>query len=103
MGRWAPFILGGAVLAQAACSSGRLAPASMRVIVLNVAQLPAGDKWSDLFGRPLIEVEYEAQPVQGTGGRTVYLYDGRSGECRTVIHAPRSPGDPMLLAWAPCK
>lgn len=103
MERWASFVLGGVVVVLAACNSERQAPASMRVIVLSVAQLPDGDKWNDLLGRPLIEVEYAAQPGQGTGGRTVYLYDGRSGECRTVIHAPSSPGNPMLLAWAPCK
>jgi hypothetical protein len=56
MGSWGPFILGGAVLAQAACSSDRLAPASMRVVVLSAAQLPAGDKWNELLGRPLKKV-----------------------------------------------
>lgn len=78
MRRWVPFILGGVALAVAACGSERQVPASMRVIVLSAERLPNGDKWNDLLGRPLIEVEYAAEPGQGTGGRTLYLYDGRS-------------------------
>lgn len=75
----------------------------MRVIVLNAPQLPDGGKWNDLFGRPLVEVEYATRSGRGAGGRTLYLYDARSGECRTVIAAPSNAGDPMLVAWAPCK
>jgi len=75
----------------------------MRVIVLNAAHLPDGGKWNDLLGRPLVEVEYANRSETLVGGRTLYLYDARSGECRTIIHAPISAGDPMLVAWAPCK
>ena len=103
MTRWAPFLLGGMLLTVNACGSERPAPVSMRVGILNTSQLPDGGKWNDLLGRPLIEVEYVARPGTGKGGRTLYLYDARSGECRTVIHAPSSPGDPILVAWAPCK
>lgn len=78
-------------------------PVSIQVIVLNAAQLPDGGKWNDLLGRPLIALEYQTQREIGTGGRVLYLYDGRTGECRTVIHAPGGPGDPMLIGWAPCK
>jgi hypothetical protein len=103
MNRWGPILLGAAALALAACGSDRQSPLSMRVIVLNAAQLPDGGKWNDLLGRPLVEVEYAARPGPGAGGRTLYLYDGRSGDCRTVIHAPSNAGDPMLVTWAPCK
>ncbi len=103
MKRWACMALGGVLLASASCTSGTAAPLSMRVVVLNAADLPDGGRWNDLLGRPLIEVEYSAQPGTGTGGRTLFLYDGRSGECRTVIHAPTRPGDSMLVSWAPCK
>ena len=96
-------LLGAAVLAFAACGSEQQAPLSMRVIVLNAAQLPDGGKWNGSLGRPVIELEYATRPGQGVGGRTLYLYDGRSGECRTVIHAPSNAGDPMLVTWAPCK
>ena len=87
------------------CDAGRQSrdPLSMQVIVLNATQMPDGDKWNDLVGRPMIAVEYETQPESTIHGRSLYLYDGRTGECRTVIHAPASPGDPMLIAWAPCK
>jgi hypothetical protein len=70
------------------------------MIVLNAADLPDGDKWNDLLGRPIVEVEYAARA--GTE-RKVFLYDGRSGECRTVIHAPDEPGAAMLIAWTPCR
>ena len=103
MNRWGPILLGAAALALAACGSDRQAPLSMRVIVLNAAHLPDGGKWNDLLGRPLVEVEYASRSETLVGGRTLYLYDARSGECRTIIHAPISAGDPMLVAWAPCK
>src|SRR5215813_13502915 len=82
---------------------GSRAPLSMQVIVLNVAQLPDGNIWNDLVGRPIIAVEYETKPGLANGGKSLYLYDARTGECRTVIDAPTSPGDPMLIGWAPCK
>jgi hypothetical protein len=75
----------------------------MQVIVLNTTQLPDGGKWNDLVGRPLIAVEYETRRGTGRGGRTLYLYDARWGECRAVVYAPENPGDPMLIVWAPCK
>lgn len=103
MNRWGPILLGAAAFALAACSSDRQAPLSMRVIVLTAAHLPDGGKWNDLLGRPLVEVEYATRSETLVGGRTLYLYDARSGECRTVIHAPISAGDSMLVAWAPCK
>ena len=87
------------------CEAGRESrvPLSMQVIVLNATQLPDSDKWKELVGRPIIAVEYETKPEFATGGRSLYLYDARTGECRTVINAPTSPGDPMLIGWAPCK
>ena len=103
MKRWARMALGGMLLSSAGCTSGTETPLSMRVVILNAADLPDGGKWNDLLGRPLVEVEYAAQPGAGTGARTLFLYDGRSGECRTVIHAPGQPGNAMLIAWAPCK
>jgi hypothetical protein len=79
-------------------------PLSMQVIVLNASQVPDNDQWKGLVGRPIIALEYTAHPESATGaGRSLYLYDGRTGECRTVIEAPSSPGDPMLIGWAPCK
>jgi hypothetical protein len=90
-------------LSLTGCGTDGRAPLSMQVIVLNTGQLPDGGKWNDLLGRPLIAVEYATRPEMGTGGRTLYLYDARWGECRTIVHAPSSPGDPMLIAWAPCK
>ena len=103
MKRSARMAFGGMLLACAGCTSGTEVPLSMRVVVLSATELPDGGKWNDLLGRPLIEVEYAVQPGTATGGRTLFLYDGRSGECRTVIHAPARPGDPMLVSWAPCK
>lgn len=103
MRRWARIALCGMLLAFAGCTSGTDAPTSMRVVVLDAANMPDGGKWNDLLGRPLIEVEYSAARGTGTGGRTLFLYDGRSGECKTIIHAPANPGDPMLVSWAPCK
>ena len=96
---WSRFVIGGIVLGMAACNSRGEVPLSMRLVILDAPQLPDGGKWNDLLGRPLVEVEYSAR----TGGRALFLYDGRSGECRTVIHAPASPGDPMLVSWAPCR
>jgi hypothetical protein len=97
----------GAVLALVlpGCSAGRESrgPLSMQVVVLNATQLPDSDKWKDLVGRPIIALEYETQRESTTGARSLYLYDARTGECRTVIQALASPGDPMLIAWAPCK
>ena len=63
------------------CDAGRQtrAPLSMQVIVLNATQLPDGDKWNELVGRPVIAVEYEAQPESTIRGRSLYLYDGRTG------------------------
>ena len=95
--------LGGMLLVSVGCSSDRGAPLAMRVVVLNAAALPDGAKWNELLGRPLVEVEYSARPGADTGGRTLVLYDARSGECRTVIHAPISLADPMSISWAPCK
>jgi len=90
-------------LALFGCGTDGGSPLSMHVIVLNTLPQPEGGKWNDLLGRPLIAIEYATRPGTGVGGRTLYLYDARSGECRTVAHAPSSPGDPMLIAWAPCK
>lgn len=90
-------------LALSACSGDQQDPLSVQVITLNATQLPDGGKWNELLGRPLIAVEYKTRRRTGTGGRTLYLYDARWGECRTAIHAPASPGDPMLIVWAPCK
>ena len=103
MERWALMALSGMLLTFAGCNSRTEAPLSMRVVVLDATNAPDGGKWNDLLGRPLVEVEYAAQPGTGIGGRTLFLYDGRSGECKTVIHAPTEPGDPMLVSWAPCK
>ncbi len=90
-------------LALSGCRADGPSPLSMHVIVLNSSPQPDGGKWNDLLGRPLIAIEYAARRDTGVGGRTLYLYDARSGECRTVVHAPGSPGDPMVIAWAPCK
>jgi hypothetical protein len=60
-------------------------PLSMQVIVLNAAQLPDGGKWNDLLRRPLVAVEYATRPDVGSGGRTLYLYDARWGECRVSL------------------
>ena len=79
------------------------APLSMHVIALNVGQLPGNDKWNDLVGRPIIAMEYATNPNSAMGGRMLYLYDARTGECRSVINAPANPGDPVLIAWTPCK
>lgn len=87
------------VLAQSRTS----APVSMGVVVLDLEQLPQGGRWNELLGRPLVALEYVVPPSTGTGGRTLYLYDARSGECKTVIHAPSAAGTPMLIAWDPCK
>jgi hypothetical protein len=75
MKRWARLALVGVLLASASCTSGTEAPLSMRV-VLNAAELPDGGKWNDLLGRPLVEVEYAAQPGTGTGGRTLFFMTG---------------------------
>lgn len=47
--------LGGVLLVSASCTAGIDAPLSMRVVILNVADLPNGGKWNDLLGRPLVE------------------------------------------------
>jgi hypothetical protein len=98
---WSPLLL----LLLSGCNTGRESDAllSMQVITINATQLPDSDKWKDLVGRPIIAVEYKTVPELGIGGRTLYLYDARSGECKTVVSAPVEPGGPMLIAWAPCK
>lgn len=103
MTRMVTALLVGVGLTLSGCGADGRTPLSMQVIVLNTGQLSDGGKWNDLVGKPLVAVEYASRPGTLTGGRTLYLYDARLGECRTVIHAPISPGDPMLIAWAPCK
>jgi hypothetical protein len=76
------------------CGADARAPLSMQVIVLNTAQLPDGGKWNDLLGRPLIAVEYATRPEVGTGGRTLYLYDARWGECRATFMRRAAPEMP---------
>ena len=39
----------------------------------------------------------------GTGPRSIYLYDAKTGNCLNVIHAPAASGDQMLITHAPCK
>jgi hypothetical protein len=90
------------LLVLAGCNSRTEPPLSMRVVVLKATDLPELGKWNDLLNRPLIELEYRTPSTTFSGGRTLYLYDGRSGECKTVIEAPTRPGNPMLIGWAPC-
>jgi hypothetical protein len=90
----------GSLAFAAGCNSEGQTLVSMRVTVLNASQIPDGGKWNELLGHPLIEVEYATR--RSAGERTLYLYDGRSGECHTVIHAPSAPGSRMVVAWAPC-
>jgi hypothetical protein len=78
-------------------------PLRMEPTVIGLSQLPNGGRWNELLGRPLITVEYEADPESGSEGRTLYLYDALTGECRTVVHSPSEPGSSMLIAWNPCK
>jgi len=85
------------------CSSQSSEPLSTKIVVLNTGQLPDNGRWNELLGRPLIQVEYASRTGTGNGSRTIYLYDARTGECRTVIHTPEAPGAPMLITWAPCK
>ena len=85
------------------CSSQSSEPQSTKIVVLDAGQLPDNGRLNELLGRPLIEVEYASRAGTGNGGRTTYLYDARTGECRTVIHAPQAPGAPMLITWAPCQ
>jgi hypothetical protein len=93
----------GLAVAAAQSPGHRREPLSMQMTVLQTAQVPGAGKWNELLGRPLVALEYEASPETGTGARVLYLHDARSGECRAVLHAPASPGQPMLVAWAPCK
>jgi hypothetical protein len=85
-----------------ACSSQSNEPLSTKIIVVNSVPMPDNGQWNDLLGRPLIQVEYASRTGRGKGP-TTYLYDARTGECRTVIHPPEAPGAPILITWAPCK
>jgi hypothetical protein len=75
---------------------------SMQLLVLDQSQITGGGYWKNLAGIPLIAMEYATQRSTGAGGRTLYLYDGRSGDCKTIIRAPASAGQPLLVSWAPC-
>jgi hypothetical protein len=90
-------------LTLSGCSADGRVLLSMQVLVLNTAQLSDGGKWNDLLGRPLIALEYATRAEGGSGDRALYLYDIRGGECLAILRAPRSPGDPMLITWTPCK